>query len=358
MNKLKYLLFLLVTIVFFSCETDIDVNAEYKDIPVVYGLIDPQDSVHYIKINKAFLGNANALDLAADANNFNYAAGELDVIVEEWNETAKIQSYSLVRTVNEIPKDPGIFDNSENVLYRFVETAIDRDNTYKLKIVNSSLSKETTAETKIVGSSTLAFPGNQNKLQFHNGVDFLTPPDFLVNAGTEVGRVELTLVFHYNDYFTTSSLLPPVPHSISIPLGESITGTVNGKQLDWSLKGEIFFDKIFGSTPAPSTLPFFSHREVGNFTLEIDVAGSELSTFMSVSTPSTSVNQDKPPYTNIIDGLGIFSSREKMIWNSTILPSSGNINLQTATIQYLSTAGLGFCFGNSPTSGHKCNQLP
>ena len=84
MNKLLFSFVLIIAIGFNSCKTDIDVNAEYKDIPVVYGLINPTDTNHYIKINKAFLGNASAVDLAADANNFNYAANELDVTVVEY----------------------------------------------------------------------------------------------------------------------------------------------------------------------------------------------------------------------------------------------------------------------------------
>ena len=126
MNKSLYALFLLITIMFVSCETDIDVNAEYKDIPVVYGLIDAQDSVHYIKITKAFLENGNALDLAAAASNFNYAAGDLEVIVEELDNGRKIQTHSLTRTVNEIAKDPGVFDDGENVLYKFTDKSINK----------------------------------------------------------------------------------------------------------------------------------------------------------------------------------------------------------------------------------------
>ena len=38
--KIKNLLFLILPILF-SCETDFDVNANWKDVTIVYGLIDP-----------------------------------------------------------------------------------------------------------------------------------------------------------------------------------------------------------------------------------------------------------------------------------------------------------------------------
>ena len=150
MNRLLYTLILLASVMLFSCETDIDVNAPYEDITVVYGVVNPADSNHYIKINKAFLGDVNALDLAADANNFNYTADEIEITVEEVNNSNVIKTFStgagtVVRTVNEIPKDAGVFDNTDNVLYKFVEPNINIANDYRIKIVNketiSSFSK-------------------------------------------------------------------------------------------------------------------------------------------------------------------------------------------------------------------------
>ncbi len=358
MNKLQYILVLLITVGFISCETDIDVNAEFKDIPVVYGMINPQDSVHYLKINKAFLGNTSALDLAADANNFNYAAGELDVIVEEFNGTTKIQSYALTRTVNEIPKDPGTFDNSENVLYKFIEPSINRNNTYKLKIVNSSLSKEITAETEIVEQTAISNPPNTNgKFNFWTGPvnnnDQFNDKTIGVTTGADVGRILPSLVFNYIEHYTIASGKPPVFKKVIMPLGETKTTTSSGGEpIEWVLKGATFFDNIAAGVADQSAIVDFSHREVWNISIEFSIAGTELSTFMEVSAPSNSVNQDKPSYTNITNGIGIFSSRETLFWLSAIDPVASNqVNIQNSSITYLAThsslINKGFCFGTT-----------
>jgi len=52
-NKIILLLF---SVFFLSCETDFDVNAEWQDVTVVFGLLDPNNEDQLIKINKAFLG--------------------------------------------------------------------------------------------------------------------------------------------------------------------------------------------------------------------------------------------------------------------------------------------------------------
>ena len=60
MNKLSFVAVLIMALGFVSCETDIDVNAEPTDITIVYGLLNPNDTTHYLKINKAFIGEGSA----------------------------------------------------------------------------------------------------------------------------------------------------------------------------------------------------------------------------------------------------------------------------------------------------------
>ena len=39
------------------------------------------------------------------------------------------------------------------------------------------------------------------------------------------------------------------------------------------------------------------------------IAADELNTYMEVTEPSFTIVQEKPPYTNIVNGIGIFSAR-------------------------------------------------
>ena len=42
-------------ILFSGCDNEVDINADWKETIVVYGLLNPNDSIQYIKVNKAFL---------------------------------------------------------------------------------------------------------------------------------------------------------------------------------------------------------------------------------------------------------------------------------------------------------------
>lgn len=157
----------------------------------------------------------------------------------------------------------------------------------------------------------------------------------------------MILEFNYILHYTTASGLPSIERTVEMVLGEErTTTTAGGETYNLQLKGETFFDNIESAVPQPSSIPFFSHRELDNISLRINVAGTELSTFMEVEAPSNTVNQDKPNYTNIDNGIGIFSSREFILWESAIDPQTQNqVNIQNATISYLEALNLGFCFG-------------
>jgi len=347
MNKLLYGLLLFITIGFVSCETDVDINADYEDMTIVYGVVDPADTNHYIKINKSFLGDVSALDLAADASNFDYDAGELDVTIE-----ADGNTQTLTRVTNEIPKDEGTFDNNTNVLYKFTGP-IDIYKTYKLKIYNAELDKEITSETKIVGNTIVSAPSKNSKFNFWNGSGDYYNKTFSITTGSDVGRVEAFLVFNYSNVFTVASGKPSEQMRVLMPLGvERTTTSLGNESLEWSLKGETFFDNVSAGVPSYSGIADFSHRSLEMITLEFFVVGTELSTYMEVNAPSTSVNQDKPGYTNITNGLGILSSSNRIYWESDIPPTQGDIH--DYTIGKLAGMGLGFCFGTSPTGEAPC----
>ena len=85
--KIHYLFFLFI-ILFSSCETDFDVNAEWEDVTIVYGLIDPNIEDQLIKINKAFLGEGDALQMASISDSSNYNPSDLLVRIHRIRQQA------------------------------------------------------------------------------------------------------------------------------------------------------------------------------------------------------------------------------------------------------------------------------
>ena len=68
-----------------SCSTDFDLNADFKETPVVYALFDASVDTQFIRINRAFLSDEiDALTLSSDPNSIYYGE-ELKVTVEEYD---------------------------------------------------------------------------------------------------------------------------------------------------------------------------------------------------------------------------------------------------------------------------------
>ena len=55
-----------------SCKDDIEVTGDFIETAVVYGLLDQADSLHYVKVTRAFIGPGNAFEIAQipDSNYF------------------------------------------------------------------------------------------------------------------------------------------------------------------------------------------------------------------------------------------------------------------------------------------------
>ena len=93
-NRLITVIGVLV-VVLGACETDIDVNADWKDITTVYSILDPAEKTQYVRINKAFLGEGNALEYAQIADSINYDTSYIEARIDEYLKGMDISEYDI-----------------------------------------------------------------------------------------------------------------------------------------------------------------------------------------------------------------------------------------------------------------------
>ncbi|MDP3445842.1 MAG: hypothetical protein Q8T08_23530, partial [Ignavibacteria bacterium] len=86
---------------------------------------------------------------------------------------------------------------------------------------------------------------------------------------------------------------------------KSIT-TDGGEELEVTYLGEEFYTRLGQQIGNELN----TKRWAGTTDIIISCAGRELSTFIDVNTPTNSIVQEVPEYTNIENGFGIFSSRK------------------------------------------------
>tara|TARA_R110001592_G_scaffold59912_2_gene182074 strand:- start:1131 stop:2240 length:1110 start_codon:yes stop_codon:yes gene_type:complete len=353
MKKIVFFTSIITALIFTSCETDIKTKAEYKDMTIVYGLLDPSETDHYIKINKGFIGEGSANDLAANADNYNYANGEISVKIDEFTPSGVyVDEYKLDRVVNDIPKDDGVFDNTTNVLYKFTKANLNTDNIYKLSIYNIAIEKTVSAETGIVKNPTASV---FNIIDLMNSSYTAKTQIFDLTPSSNLGRVKAEFVFNYieftledtDDNSSTPKDTVLRDKSIRISMGEELATNLQGNNLSFSISGNDLFSAI--ESKIPTTTANLIQRRIKNATIEYTLAGIDLSTYMSINDPSVGISQNKPDFTNITNGLGLFSSRTIYVKKSAGVPDigevgyDGRINLSEYTIKKIITMGREFC---------------
>ena len=305
MRYLKFLLGIVLILSFIiSCKKDFSVNADWKDITIVYGLISQNDSVHYLKITKAFLGPGNALSYAKISDSSNYRPGELDVRLEEWDATS-FRTSILFDTVTLHEKEPGdsIFYFPEQLVYK--STAIlDQKYTYKLVIHNNLTGMEITSQTTLVHDFSIIQPDPYFPLP----IVFLPGGSSTVEWTSAKGgrRYQLVIRFHYSERpnnqpnnWTKDSLDWLV---FSNELSRYTTG---GESMIKTISGGTFYSVLAAKIPVNPNLTRFA----GKVDYIFSVASDDLNTYMEITEPSSSIVQYMPPFTNITNGIGLFSSR-------------------------------------------------
>jgi hypothetical protein len=324
MKKLLILILpFLMVLYIVSCEEDFDINAPYQDITVVYGLIDQgQDSI-FLKINKAFLGDGDVMEMAKIEDSSVYIT-DLNAFIEEWNGESLMRSYSL-DTVTINNKEEGTFYNPYQIIYVTpFEPSQERE--YRLKIeVNG---RTITAKTGLVNDFSVEKPSEGSKfIQFNP--DSPVPSEVKWYSAKFGRRYEVMMRINYKEVFLDQP--DTVFKYIDWGMGTQKSTTLNGGQeLKVTYNNNSFYTILADRVPYadPATEARVIERYTNNVDVIIAVAGEELNTYMEVNEPSNSIVQDKPDYTNITNGIGLFSSRYKKIRSKKIHPETIE-NIQT-----------------------------
>lgn len=305
--KRLFVLFTFAALFISSCSTDFEINADWKEITVVYGLLDQKESVHYIKINKAFLGEGNALTFAQNPDSASYG-GNLEVWIEEWQDSYYFGTYPL-DTVTIFNKDSGVFYYPKQLLYRFVKPNLNENSTYKLFIKNKLNGNLVTSETQLVGNLHVTEPSSLSLISF-----IKVKPVKVKFSSAKYGRIyEIKIRLNYweknND--TNDSTFKHIDWSIGTLTSNGING---GEAMETSYNGASFFS-FLGDNIRPVGPNIKRYLGTPNVEFIFSVAGEELATYIEVSKPSTGISQEKPEYSNIKNGIGIFSSRYSEVLN-------------------------------------------
>ncbi len=289
---------------FFGCSTEFDINAEKQDITVVYGLLSQNDSTQYVKITKAFLGDQSAYELAQDPSLSSYG-DDLSVTVSEIVNGNISRTFNLQKTVIS-NKDTGIFYAPNQEVYKFNPIPLlSGTATYKIDITNTVTGKKTTATTTMIKDfSIISPPLGSPSIGFVNQAGAYGEYEAKWRSAKN-GRVyEPYFRFHYKevDKVTLDTVPKQVDWLLSSVKSEKLDGT---EEIIVGYNSESFYKNIQAKVPVNPGVD----RVIGMVDFVVTVGGDDLSIYIDLNKPSTSIIQERPAYTNVTNGIGIFSCR-------------------------------------------------
>jgi len=307
-----------------SCETDFDVIADYKEVAIVYGLLNQADSVQYLRINKAFLGDGNSLTYAkiADSSSF---GGDIKVVLTEVT-PGGIKTEFIFDTITLSNKQPGDFYAPDQLFY-YSNMKLNQENTYELKITNIKTNYEVNSQTRLIHDFNFSKPASGAKsLSFKRS--FTQPNKFIWDNAVNGKRYQMKFYYNYKELNTNGDT---TYRKIEWVFPEIITEKYDGSgSSEVGYSNEDFYTLCENKIPYSD--PVAEANVVARFSsvcdLEVTTIGDEFNTYLEANAPSTGVLIEKPVYTNITNGLGLLSCRYQI---HRILPLNSETIFDLAT---------------------------
>jgi hypothetical protein len=311
----KYFIPLLAigALVFASCSTELDINGNKKDVMVVYGILDASSQYQYIKINRAFLGEGNALEYAQipDSTLYPYLLDvKLDVLNASGNSV--LTSPLDVDTVN-IWKDGGVFFSGLQPYYRIKmrdysvnysgdTTWLNPNYTYKLTISDPVTGNIYESEAPGLGNLSITTPSSWvANVTFDQDQTSSIKFSSISNGKLYDGKITI----HYYEIYD-SNPGDTIEKTIVWELGSIKSSTIDGDEdLNINYSNWTFFDMLAANIEVRDDVT----RYMGYVDFYVTVGAEDLSTYIDVNQPSNSIIQERPSFSNISNGIGLFSSK-------------------------------------------------
>ena len=333
---MKYIpIYLSILVTFLtSCSEEVNLTGDFKETAVVYGLLDHADSLHFVKITRAFIGPGNALEIAQipDSSYFD----NVELTVSEYLGGVLQRTWLLQDTIVTNKDVDGAFYAPEQKVYYFktlptitssgVPGTIQVSSDPMLSSLNPEAKYKLLA--KINGGDSLAFSGGFNvtgETELVKGLvtdvtsqtytfrfaddpgEYKSQSVSVINTGNaRIINAQIDVYFneHIENSFTTKTF--------NWQIGESDVDANSSKT--FSAIGKTFYELVKQNV---TNDPFIDKRTFNGVMVTFTGGSEQLQTYMRVNKPSASLAQSKPTYTNLSVTndkrvVGIFSSRQTL----------------------------------------------
>lgn len=330
-----------------GCSTELEVNAPYEGHTVVYGLLNQRDSVQFIKINKSFLGDGSALGYAQIPDSNEYGGEAISrLYVHKVINGQRVETYTVHDTIVD-EREPGTFHHPVQKLYYFIDPEeyiigvgaasfrvyLDQAASYELdlEVNGEQISGITPVVNDFFFSGTLNSPNVAVSLMHPQNGYGSFPVRW--DSGPDGKRYVVQYRFNYLEVTENDTLA----QSIVQGLGTRVSANAQqNEEMELFMDGQMFYSNL---ASVIVDRPEVIKRIFTGIDFLFTVANDDFHTFLSLSEPVSGIVEERPAYSNVQGGYGVFASR----YNKEVI---GKRLAPTAVIELIDgpiTAHLRFC---------------
>lgn len=285
-----------------ACSTDLDINAEWEDIPIVFCVLDQSQEFQYVKVNKSFLGDLPASVMAQQSDSLFF--DDVKVLLYEYD-----QSLSLLNTIefeetDTITKQEGYFANDNNIIY-ISDYELNDQNQYQLEVIIDNGRKIVKSEiVSLISGAHISNPGpmvpHQELIIYDNPLNYV----YWSGENTKVAQVKI--FFNYIEVSNGDTTY----HSIEWSQPIDIMGNPNvSNEQRKSYQVMSFYSLLINNIPEPEGDIERYVKMPDSYEYRLSIANEDYRTYMEVSAPSHGIIQEKPSFSNLENAMGLFAVR-------------------------------------------------
>lgn len=282
-----------------GCGNDLVVMAPYKSIPVVHCIINPKADTQYLRLGKSFMGEADAYQMARQEDSVYYP--DAVVYLERWAD-GELKDQHPMEKVRLSPRDSGVFVSEPNYVYRST-ARLRNEGEFRLNIHIPSIDLDVSAVTQVVSEFRAIRPESYKKNLAFSTYDNYETVEWVTAPSTRI--YQLSIRFHYLEVIKQDTAFKTALWNIATFISEDDDG---GQTFISEILHRNFYAWLANTLDKPSSgMLRLAHHQALDFVFT--VGGDELYTYMQIYGEDPGILKEKPVYTNIVNGIGLFSSR-------------------------------------------------
>jgi len=323
---------IIILIIACSCETDFNIEASEKEIPIVYGVLNVTEPKQYIRVQRAFLSkDGKVSELSKDPNILYYSDGKAILTIPSTGRTI------LGKRINSedigLKRDSGFFAESPNILYEFdtKDWLVTAPSKVIFTFENESLLKGVSAQIALVKDLQLREGVPSAPLNF--GYDRVITMGW--NHSTETKLFDLIMRINYQEKSNKTNGIF-LEKSVDWFLKDNLEVGSDPTKGSFSFKGIEFFKFLGNTLPISSDI----QRNMKSIDILLTAGGIEFKEILNLNQANFGLTGSNsiPRYNNIVNGIGFLSSRMRVtrtdISLSSVTLDSLKFGVYTKALQF------------------------